>query len=219
MVTTVLKKLQTLSLSHIMILGMIGAGIGYYYRIQKSPQNFLEYLNNDVKSDQITTFAQKILEHMGVDKNSITIYTTDGTSCAYSDKMYINPQRRKLGPLQFVIAHECAHIALDHYAARKNGITIEQGRDQEQEADLYAAKTLCEMGLEEAVYERIANLQYGCDHNWESPEYAAEDEHPTLVQNVDYLKKFMKTKNSSSDEIEKNIKKYTPYFDKMFKLK
>ncbi|MFA6065985.1 MAG: ImmA/IrrE family metallo-endopeptidase [Candidatus Babeliaceae bacterium] len=200
------------------LVGLTGLALGAHWYTHQKKSAYYHATPHTIESctASVHTFLQQ-LDHPAWQEVSVQL--TDDVSYATDKDIFINTNHRILGPLEFVVAHESGHVAADHYNKRNddsNELSIEQLREQEKEADLLACTVLYNLDKIETIYQRIANLQFGVDNNWETSEKAALDDHPSLQENVEYMKEFLKNKGLSDQIIEDNIQKYMPYFNMIF---
>ncbi len=166
-------KWRLLALGGLMGLAIVASGLSEA-RERLAPYE-LQYL------------AQHVLLALGADSEEISIYETSGISHSTVDCIRINHARNKLGPAEFVIAHECGHVAACHCHMGTEGETKEESRAIEKEADLLGAQALHELGLDRVILERIADLRmYAADEG-----VCENDDHPSLVENAEYLTEYL----------------------------
>ncbi len=133
--------------------------------------------------------------------------TTAG-SCSTHWHVWINDET-KWGPVEFVAAHEAAHVAQGHFIDRlETEMTIDDMREQEKEADLIATELLFKRGKVDIVIYRLAQLiaaqRYVEQHKM--PE-DVNDEHPNYPQIIEYTKKFLEDNHVDYQEkLEKYLK-------------
>lgn len=154
-------------------------------------------------SERLERFLGALLESQGVDGDSVKLVETTGTSFTVGDMICINSSRNKLGPVEFVLAHEVGHILAGH--CEISGEPKEETRAMEKEADLIGAEILHNLGLDRAIFERIGDLRlYGADCEWE------DDTHPSLMENADYLSEFLISAGYTQKEIDQFCERYIP---------
>ena len=136
-------------------------------------------------SYELQNLAKHALSALGADSD-VTVYETDGISHAAGTFIRVNPSRDKMGPAEFITAHECGHIKGDH-CYKEAPATKEASRALEKEADLFGAQALHDLGLDRAVFERIADLRLYAPY--ETP--SSENTHPPLAENAEYLTQYM----------------------------
>src|SRR5258708_18068780 len=144
--STVLLFISLIGLSALM--GVFGA-ISLYEEytvyaagVSQIPRNGSE----PVKTPELYELIHKALEAMGVKRrNFITIFETSRTSGSGTWHMWLS-MTPSIGPWKYIVFHEAAHVALNHYALRvtKKITTNEESKAQEIDADLLACKTLFE---------------------------------------------------------------------------
>ena len=141
-------------------------------------RDFLEYLGHKNKN---------IVRVEEMDKN----YKNYNAAAGYCDGELIaikdDYAATNLGNGLFTCAHEAAHYALRHrYHARDS-------KKYEKEADLMAAYTLCGLGLESAVIDRIDYIDSFSDIAKDKD----DGKHPTPREEHKYLTDFL---NANDDE-------------------
>jgi hypothetical protein len=154
-------------------------------------------------SDRLKQLVATFLESQGADAKSVCLVETTGISYTVGDKICINSSRNKLGPVEFVLAHEVGHILAGH--CEISGEPEEETRAMEKEADLLAAEILHSLGLDRAIFERIGDLKlYGADCAWE------DTNHPPLLENARYLSDFLIRVGYTQESINQFCEKYIP---------
>lgn len=154
-------------------------------------------------SERLEHFVCALLESQGADGEAVALIETTGTSFTVGDKICINSSRNKLGPVEFVLAHEVGHILAGH--CEISGEPKEETRAMEKEADLVGAEMLHSLGLDRAIFERIGDLKiYGADCAWE------DDDHPPLLENAEYLSEFLIGAGYTQKEINQFCERYIP---------
>lgn len=133
---------------------------------------------------ELRYLAKHLLSALGADTD-IQIYKTDRISHSTSTCIRMNPSFNRLGPIEYIMAHECGHIAGNHCSSPQK--TGSAARAVEKEADLFAAQALHDLGLDRFVFERIADLRLYIPYESPSP----EDSHPSMAENAEYLTEFM----------------------------
>lgn len=145
-------------------------------------------------SHDIKTLVQEALTSMKVKKAFfMNIYETNHICGAATYHMWINPQT-PLGPLKFVIFHESAHIALNHFYDRffaDYNFSPQHIKAQEVEADLLACQTLFELGMQDVIIERIQEIKQAIQ---QKRSVTNSTDHPSLEEMYTYLCEFLKSK-------------------------
>ena len=160
--------------------------------------------NTDQKpaSERLERFTSALLESQGADGSAVALVETTGTSFTVGDMICINSSRNKLGPVEFVLAHEVGHILAGH--CQISGEPKEETRAMEKEADLLGAEMLHNLGLDRAIFERIGDLRiYGADCVWE------DEDHPSLTENAEYLSEFLIGVGYTQEQIDRFCEEYS----------
>ena len=167
-------------------------------------------------SEKTTQKAREFLEILNVPMPEIiTIYNAK-RSCSSAYDVWIN--EKTITCLDFVLAHECSHIALNHwYTKMKNRLSLEELRVLEREADLSACKLLYDLGNLEGLYQQIGWLEYFAHSGLQTPAQAAADEHPPVLEEIEVMKNFLVEQGISLDEINASVKPHREYYEKTHK--
>lgn len=148
-----------------------------------------EILGSKPASQDVQELAQKALKAMGV-KHQVQILETEKNNCSATCHMWIN--KNIWASWKYLIFHEAAHIALGHFKEQFEGeVSNARKKEQEQEADLLACKTLYELGMSEFVTGYSDELAQALD---EGLELMNSDTHPSLKEIHDYMTAFAKSK-------------------------
>ena len=160
--------------------------------IYQAGNSFCGRLGSKPLTGELRQIAELALEAMDVPgRQFVQIYEAEKISCAAGWQLWLKEQ--KLGPTEFVIFHEVAHMKLGHFASRALGLvtTPEQQKAREVEADLLAAQILFELGRSDIIIERIKQLKRAVDNNCPLVDTV---KHPSLQENYTYLVEFAKSK-------------------------
>lgn len=153
---------------------------------------FCSKFGNKPAGNDVFQFAHKVLEAIGVTRHPfVAILATEKNNCSGSWHMWIN--KNILSPWEFLVAHEAAHIALEHFRKQfTQHLSHEDHRRQEKEADLFACKTLYDLGMSDIILGYIDQLQYLVDNNFNM---GNAHNHPTFKEILAYITDFAKSKN------------------------
>lgn len=171
-------------------------GSTYIYTEYKIYQSGLEQREHNgstvMSSGEVYDLAHDALKAMGVKhRHLITIYNTQKPNGSATYQMWLSLEQF-IGPVEFVVFHEAAHVALDHYSSRVFvDISPEQMKAQEIEADLLACQTLFELGMQGVIIKRIHEIKKYVD---KSVKPANAEDHPTFQEIYHALVHFAQSK-------------------------
>ena len=154
--------------------------------------SFCKELGSSPVSPELSKLTYQALRAMNVPhKNLVHVYATDKGSCSTTWQIWLN-EEEVLGPIEFVVFHECAHIALGHFRKHMfQEVSDAQARAEEVEADLLACNKLFELGMSDIIVKRIEHIKYAIDNNYYENDL---DDHPTFKQMYEYMTAFARSK-------------------------
>jgi hypothetical protein len=146
---------------------------------------------------QVDKEVRRALRAMGVhEADEIAIERTEDGSCSNDSTIWIQQNQFELGPQEFVIYHEAAHVACGHYRNHCNvvldggDLTLDMLKGDEIEADLIAAHTLCSLNKHHILEQRINEIDFALSHGWMQVD---THDHPTLEEMREYLSGVLET--------------------------
>lgn len=150
-----------------------------------------EYGHEKITSGPLYEETQQALRAMNIPyADFITIYKAHHTALSTPWHVWVN-EKPTLPPWEFIPYHEVAHIALGHAAKRYfQGVSYEEARAQEVEADLFAYQKLFELGRVEVIVERFKQLKRCIDLKAQQPDPA----HPSIEEMYAYTENFLRSK-------------------------
>lgn len=145
-----------------------------------------------IPGGELYDLAHMALKAMGVKHRAlITIYDTKKPNGSATYQMWLSLEQF-IGPVEFVVFHEAAHVALEHYTTRVfEEISPEQMKAQEIEADLLACQKLFELGMQDIIVERIKNIKKYVDSKARA---GNASDHPTFQEIYQALVHFAQSK-------------------------
>lgn len=166
--------------------------IGYHIEMHKAGASYCSEFGNQSVEKQVYDLTQQALAAMGVKKRYfISIYKGNNISCAASWQIWLD-EKIKLGPWQFAVFHEAAHIALGHFeVCMQENMFPAKAHAQEIEADLLACQTLFELGMKDIIIERAKLLKQLIEKGCRTADLST---HPPLTQMYGCLCEFLKSK-------------------------
>jgi hypothetical protein len=184
--------LSFMSVFSTLAFGIVGYECFTHYKVYKAGAELCAELGSEQADSSLVELAQTALKAMGVKRRHfVTFYKANVTSCTTGWQMWLR-DNGPLGPTEFVVFHEAAHMALGHFYARVNSlVTLEMAKAQEIEADLLACQTLFELGMSNIILQRIAEIKKAIDQKWQEHD---NDDHPTLREIYRCLTSFAQSK-------------------------